>query len=207
MGHVRFVLIFTISLVIQSAAANSGFEGAPDLHPIEDSFLERYRTTSEFIYRQTNGRVWVVPSESLVDGRGFPRLFIDLFGSPLSSDFVNTAVVYDYSVKSKHHPWVAAQNMAYEAMQVEGLPRSEANLVLMLLRATGTRWATKGPGNCFSRCHGPDANLEWRPIVKDEAVLELVKWARNSRLTVEEIELRVNEIILEEGPHSVIGIM
>jgi hypothetical protein len=62
MGHVRFVLIFTISLVIQSAAANSGFEGAPDLHPIEDSFLERYRTTSEFIYRQTNGRVWVVPS-------------------------------------------------------------------------------------------------------------------------------------------------
>ena len=97
--------------------------------------------------------------------------------------------------------------MAYEAMQVEGMPRSEANLVLMLLRATGTRWATKGPGNCFSRCHGPDANLEWRPIVRDEAVLELVEWARNSRLTVEEIELRVNEIILEEGPHSTVGIM
>ena len=70
MGHVRFVLIFTMSLIIQSAAASSGFEGAPDLQPIEDSFLERYRTTSEFIYRQNNGRVWVVPSESLVDGRG-----------------------------------------------------------------------------------------------------------------------------------------
>ncbi|MDC1311644.1 DUF1353 domain-containing protein [Burkholderiales bacterium] len=203
---VRFLSFIAIVLNSHSVFAGSGFEGAPELRLIENTFLDRYRTTSEFIYRQGGGRVWVVPSGSLVDGRGFPRLFIDFFGPTLDSYFVNSAVVYDYSVKTKHHPWVAAQNMAYEAMQAEGMPRSEANLALMLLRATGTRWAIKGPGNCFSRCHGPDANLEWRPIVNDVDVLGLVDWARDKRLRVDQIESRVKEIILEEGPHSTIGI-
>ncbi|MDA1331123.1 MAG: DUF1353 domain-containing protein [Proteobacteria bacterium] len=127
------------------------------MKPIENSFVEQYQTTSELIYRQADGRVWVTPAGSVVDGRGFPRLFIDLFGSGLSSHFVKTAISYDYAVKSKHHPWIAAQNMVYEAMQTEGATQAEANLTFMLLRATGTRWAIKGPSDsrCFSRCHGP----------------------------------------------------
>ncbi|MDA0237642.1 MAG: hypothetical protein O3B03_03915, partial [Proteobacteria bacterium] len=80
------------------------------MKPIENSFVEQYQTTSELIYRQADGRVWVTPAGSVVDGRGFPRLFIDLFGSGLSSHFVKTAISYDYAVKSKHHPWIAAQN-------------------------------------------------------------------------------------------------
>ncbi len=204
--HVRLLVLFTLTLSFGSVSAQNGFEGAGRLEPIEDSFIEQYQTRSELIYQQKDGKVWITPAGSVVDGRGFPRLFVDLFGSGLSSHFVKTVISYDYSVKSKHHRWRAAQNMVYEAMQLEGATRAEANVTLMLLRATGTRWATQGPSNCFSRCHGPNAKLEWRPVVNDEDVLQLVDWARNEGLSLDDIDARVAEVILDEGPHSSIGI-
>ena len=204
--HVGLLLLVTLTLLARSVTAQDGFECSPSLEPIEYSFIEQYRTTSEMIYRQADGRVWITPAGSVVDGRGFPRLFVDLFGPPLSSHFVKTAVAYDYSVKSKHHPWASAQNMVYEAMRIEGATQAEANLTFMLLRATGTRWATQGPSNCFSRCHGPNAKLEWRPVVKDGDILGLVDWARNELLSLDEIDAKVADVILDEGPHSYIGI-
>jgi len=204
--HVGLLLLVAVTFLSRSVSAQDGFEGSPNLEPIEDSFIEQYRTTSEMIYRQVDGRVWITPSGSVVDGRGFPRLFVDIFGPPLNSHFAKTAVTYDYSVKSKHHPWATAQKMVYEAMRIEGATQAEANLTFMLLRATGTRWATQGPSNCFSRCHGPNAKLEWRPVVKDEDVIGLVDWARNELLSLDEIDSRVADVILDEGPHSSIGI-
>ena len=204
--HVGLLLLVTLTLLARSVSAQDGFEGSLSLEPIEDSFIEQYRTTSEMIYRQADGTVWITPAGSVVDGRGFPRLFVDLFGPPLSSHFVKTEVAYDYSVKSKHHPWASAQNMVYEAMRIEGATQAEANLTFMLLRATGTRWATQGPSNCFSRCHGPNAKLEWRHVVKDGDILGLVDWARNELLSLDEIDAKVADVILDEGPHSSIGI-
>jgi hypothetical protein len=90
-------------------------------------------------------------------------------------------------------------------MQAEGVPLADANLAFMLLRATGTRWSIKGYGGC-ARCHGPTTPLEWRPLVKDEDILDLVDWARNERLSLSEIESKVLELIIEEGPHSTVSI-
>ncbi len=188
-----------------SVKAESGFEGSPALTPLEDSFIDQYRTTAELIYRQKDGRVWVVPEGSLIDGRGFPRLFNDLFGSGLNDAFLKSSIAYDFAAKSKHHPWKLAQNMLHEAMEAEGVPLADANLTFMLLRATGTRWAIKGYGGC-ARCHGPTAQLEWRPRVSDEDILSLVEWARDEDLSLPEIESKVLEFILEEGPHSTISI-
>jgi hypothetical protein len=204
MQYIGSILVWLIICGVCTVRADSGFEGSPRLDPVEDAFIDQYRTTSELIYRQKDGRVWVIPEGSLVDGRGFPRLFADIFGSGLNGAFVKSAIAYDFAAKSKHHPWKLAQNMLYEAMQEEGVSLADANLSFMLLRATGTRWAIKGYGGC-ARCHGP-AELEWRPRVRDEDILGLVEWARNDDLTVQEIESKVLEFILEEGPHSTVSI-
>ncbi|MBT6184242.1 MAG: DUF1353 domain-containing protein [Betaproteobacteria bacterium] len=205
MKYLRSILVIVMVFCAFSARAESGFEGIPELIPIDDSFIEQYKTINELIYRQKDGRVWVIPEGSVVDGRGFPRLFVDIFGSGLNADFVKSAIAYDFAAKSKHHSWKLAQIMLHEAMQAEGVPLSDANLAFMLLRATGTRWSIKGYGGC-ARCHGPTTPLEWRPLVKDEDILDLVDWARNERLSLSEIESKVLELIIEEGPHSTVSI-
>ena len=194
----------TLSVFLFSKSYGRGtFEGSVTLNPVGDSFIKQYRLESELIYRQSDGRVWIIPQGSVVDGRGFPRLFLDIFGEGLNSNFLKTAIVYDYAAKSMHLPWEAAQNMVFEGVQVETGSRADANLIFMLLQATGTRWATPGPTNCFSRCHGPSAKLEWRPEVNDEDVLNLVKWARDPSTTRDMIRSRVESVIINPGPHSV----
>jgi hypothetical protein len=37
-------------------------------------------------------------------------------------------------------------------------------------------------------------------------VIGLIKWAHDESLTIEDIEERVKTVIIEEGPHSSIGI-
>ena len=80
MKYLRSILVIVMVFCACSARAESGFEGIPELIPIDDSFIEQYKTTNELIYRQKDGRVWVIPEGSIVDGRGFPRLFMDIFG-------------------------------------------------------------------------------------------------------------------------------
>jgi len=203
----RAILVaLLVTCHLNANAAQNGFIGDAELETVEDSFVVEYKTKNELIYHQSNGRVWIVPAYSVIDGRGFPKLYTDVYGQALESEYIKSAIFYDYAVKSKHHPWRAAQEMLYEGMQLESASRANANVVLMLLRATGTRWAHDGPNNCFSRCHGPDAKLEWRPVVDDRDVIGLIKWAHDESLTIEDIEERVKTVILEEGPHSSIGI-
>ncbi len=54
---------------------------------------------------------------------------------------------------------------------------------------------------CYGRCHAADSELEWRPRVDDEKVIELVTWVRQEAPSLEEIEGRVREVIIEAGPH------
>lgn len=185
---------------------SAGYEGEAVFEWIEDPFIPVMHLTEELRYRQSDGRIWVTPVGAEVDGRAVPKLFVGLFGSPLEGAFRRTAITYDYAVKSQHHPWKAAQRMFYESAMGEGVPEGEAKVMYMLLQASGSRWAVHGPSNCFSRCHGPEAKLEWRPRVNDDEVLSLVDWVRGETPSLEDIEQRVRSIIIEEGPHSMIPI-
>ena len=183
-----------------------GYSGEVAFEWVEDPFIPKMRLTGELLYRQSDGRIWVTPVGAEVDGRAFPGLFVSIFGQPLESVFRKTAITYDYAVKSQHHPWQAAQRMFYESAIGEGVSEVEAKVMYALLRAGGSRWAIHGPANCFSRCHGPDAHLEWRPRVNDDDVLALVDLIRAEAPVLDDIERRVGSILIEEGPHSSVPI-
>jgi len=53
----------------------------------------------------------------------------------------------------------------------------------------------------YGRCHAADSDLEWRPRVDDEKVIALVTWVRQEAPSLEAIERRVGEVIIEAGPH------
>ena len=187
-------------------AAGMTFSGDVKLIETEEDFVTKYRVAKEFFYEQSDGRIWIIPEGAVIDGRSFPRLFLDRFQETPNPNFLKSSVSYDFATKSKHHPWEASQMMFYEAAQLEGVSREDANEMYLLLFATGSRWAIAGPSNCFSRCHGPNAKLEWRPMVRDEDVLALVEWARDPNRTPEEIRLEASSIIQQAGPHSSIPI-
>jgi hypothetical protein len=191
----------TVSLADDEEFVGGTFEGRVVAEWSDDPFFPTLRLKEELLFRQTGGDTWVVPAEATVDGRSMPKLFFSLIGDPWTSGFLKSAVTYDYAVKAKARRWKDAQRMFVEGAVVEGVHTIDAKAMYMLLHATGSRWAVRWMSGCYGRCHASDSELEWRPRVDDEKVIALVTWVRKDDPSLEEIERRAGEAVVEAGPH------
>ena len=179
-----------------------GFEGEAVLERLDDDpFVPRFRLIGELRFKRAGGQVWSTPANTILEGRSVPTVFVQLKGHPFESEFPKTAITYDYAVESKQRTWEEAKQMFYEAAVTEGIDPVEAKAMYMLLRASGTRWAMHGPNSCFSRCHVSEEELEWRPRVDHEKLVALLEWVRSESPTLDAVDQRASEAIIEKGPH------
>jgi hypothetical protein len=77
---------------------------------------------------------------------------------------------------------------------------TDAKAMYAVLAAQGSRWEIKG-SHCFGSCHGATLPLEWRPMVDERKVGELVAWVRAADPSLEEIDERARKTIKSPGPH------
>ena len=198
------LLIWSASICAdgESRFAGGSFEGKVIVEWLDDPYVLKLRLVNEFAFHDAIGD-WVVPAGSVVDGRSLPTLFVSLVGRPFESNFRQTAVVYDYAVKSKEHSWEESQRMFFDGLLAEGVMPVEAKVMYMLLNATGARWVVQGSYDCYGRCHSRDADLRWSPKVRDDDVIALMSWVRNEDPSLDQIDQRVNQIIIEASPHMI----
>ena len=203
----RFLIVIVAACLATLSFADDGefvggtFEGRVVAERLDDPFFPAMRLKEELLFRQAGGDTWVVPAGATLDGRSMPKLFVSLIGDPLKSGFLKSAVTYDYAVKAKARRWNDAQRMFVEGSVVEGARELDAKVMYLLLQATGSRWAVRWMSGCYGRCHAADSELVWRPRVDDEKVIALVRWVQHSDPSLEEIERRAGEAIIEAGPH------
>jgi hypothetical protein len=202
-----FLIVFvasfaaTVSIADDEEFVGGTFEGRVVPEWLDEPFIPAMRLQEELLFRQTGGDTWVVPAGAIVDGRSMPKLFVSLIGDPFKSGFLKSAVTYDYAVKAKARRWNDAQRMFVEGSVVEGVRENDAKVMYLLLQATGSRWAVRWMSGCYGRCHAADSELGWRPRVDDEKVIALVRWVRQNDPSLQEIEQRAGEAIIETGPH------
>ena len=184
------------------AAAEARFNGRIVLRWVdENQFVAAMQLVENFSFMPANGKAWVVPAGAVVDGRSMSPLFVQLAGHPFEGGFRKTAIIYDYATKEMSQPWQDAQHIFFEGSVTEGILPIEAKVMYLLLYATGPRWVVRGKSSCFDHCHTADGELEWRPLVDDDAVIALVSWVRDNDPSLDEIDKRVSGVILHPGPH------
>jgi hypothetical protein len=201
----RFVSLLVVFAVLSGfalAAGNGHFHGSVILEWVDDTpFIASMRLVEKFSFEQADGKSWVVPAGTTVDGRFAPPLFTKLMGHPFDGGFRKSAIVYDYVAKDMTQPWREAQRMFYEASIVEGVLPIEAKVMFMLMNAEGSRWVERRSSSCFNSCHSGASDLSWRPLVDDAQVIALVSWVREGDPSLDEIEQRVDDTLLHRGPH------
>jgi len=206
----RIVAFVMLAMCSASAFADEGghtaggsFEDKVIVEWLDDPYVLKLRLLEDFTFREPTA-IWVVPAGSIVDGRSLPTLFRSLFGRPFESNFRKTAVVYDYAAKSRQRSWAESQRMFYNGLLAEGVIPGEAKVMYMLLNATGSRWEIQGSTDCYGRCHHPrNADLRWSPKVRDDEVIALMNWVRNENPSLDEIDSRVEQVIIEASPHMI----
>ncbi len=97
----------------------------------------------EFRYVDRNGRTWVAPAGSVINGASIPRVFWTVIGGPFEGKYRDASVVHDVHCEQREASWRDVHRMFYEACRCGGVGRSKAKLLYFAVYQFGPRWDTQ----------------------------------------------------------------
>lgn len=166
----------------------------------DDPFIQKLRLQQPFAYRDSRGSLWTADGAHVLDGRSFPPIAQDLIGPVFAGELRRANLMFDYQCKAMTMSWRAVHRMYHDAVLTQGVPALDAKLAYASVYATGPRWETRD-SSCFKTCHANLPALAWKPQVEPEVVKPVLEWIRANDPSIEQIERRVNAVVLKPGPH------
>lgn len=143
---------------------------------------------SELRYTDPQGKVWIAPAGSQVDGASIPRSLWSLMGGPFEGKYRNASVLHDVSYDQKTRPWEECDRMFYNAMRCSGVSAVDAGMMYYSLRKFGHHW--KAPKAEPVKV-GEEIVARATPV--DRADINAARnWIRNSDPSPEQIEHRAD---------------
>lgn len=141
---------------------------------------------SELRYTDPNGKVWIAPAGSVVDGASIPRSLWSLMGGPFEGKYRNASVLHDVSYDQKTRPWSECDRMFYNAMRCSGVGAVEAGTMYYSLLKFGHHW--KAPKAAPVKV-GEDIVARAEPV--NESDINATRdWIRSSNPTPDQIDQR-----------------
>jgi uncharacterized protein DUF1353 len=98
------------------------------------------RLENDFSYVDPDGKVWLAPANSQVDGASIPQAFWTLIGGPLEGQYRNASVVHDVACVEKSEPSENVHRMFYFACRCGGVSESKAKAMYYAVATFGPRW-------------------------------------------------------------------
>jgi len=119
---------------------------------------------------------------------------------PSEFDYLKTMLIYHSQSVQATAPWRDARDIVYDALLDEGLQEHLAKMIYAVVRAEGWRWEPLGSG-CYKSCHSNAPLLRWRAMPDYEQLNETIDWILFDFPTLDQIDIRVDALILKTGPH------
>lgn len=143
---------------------------------------------SELRYTDPDGKVWIAPAGSVVDGASIPRSLWSLMGGPFEGKYRNASVLHDVSYDQKTRPWSECDRMFYNAMRCSGVGAVEAGSMYYALRKFGHHW--KAPKAAPVKV-GEEIVARAEPV-NQEDIKATRDWIRSSNPTPDQIDQRAD---------------
>ena len=151
------------------------------------TFLEdgrRMRLEKDFAYVDADGKVWLAPANSVIDGASSPQPFWSVIGGPFEGKFRNASVVHDVACVEKKEPSEAVHRMFYFACRCGGVNESKAKAMYYAVSHFGPQWRIMEDGR--------PSIIAMHVELSDEDVNKVVRYFEKNNPAVEEIpELEV----------------
>lgn len=189
----KYLILFVFfSCSIFSQNSKDKFLGNVTVQWMDDG--RSMKLINEFGYIDPNGKRWNVPKNTVVDGASIPRLFWTIIGGPYEGLYRNASVIHDYYCVVKTESWQNVHLMFYNACITGGTKEIKAKIMYSAVYAGGPRWEIS-----IQKING----IESKSIIKKEAIVsqdkfkDVTDWIENTNPSVEAINNRLNEIVVE----------
>ena len=94
----------------------------------------------DFVYVDPDGKRWLAPSGSVVNGASIPEPLWNIIGSPFVGDYRRASVIHDVACVEKEEPHKAVHLMFYHAMRADQVGWVQANIMYQAVKRFGPRW-------------------------------------------------------------------
>jgi len=143
---------------------------------------------NELRYTDPDGKIWIAPSGSVVDGASIPRSLWTLMGGPFEGRYRNASVLHDVAYDQKNQPHEACDRMFYNAMRCSGVSAVDAGMMYYALRKFGHHW--KAPKAEPVKV-GEEIVARAEPVNQTD-INATRDWIRNSAPSLQQIEQRAD---------------
>jgi hypothetical protein len=195
-GTLCFVVALSLTVYARSAGSQEklgSFHGDLIVKALSDG--RKLQLTHPFAYRDPKGRLWPVPSSTIVDGASIPQTFWSIIGGPFSDKYRDASVIHDYYCERKSRPWRDVHLVFYNAMRARGVPTSKAKIMYAAVYNFGPRWV---PLQFPSE--QPKQLVSGTPILLDDAKDAILKFVAEKDPSIEEIEQFSQKLSEIENP-------
>jgi hypothetical protein len=144
---------------------------------------------NELRYTDPDGKVWLAPAGSVVDGASIPRSLWSLMGGPFEGKYRNASVLHDVAYDQKTRPWSECDRMFYNAMRCSGVGAAEAGTMYYALRKFGHHW--KAPKAEPVKV-GQEIVARAEPVNQSD-INATRDWIRSSDPSLQQIEQRADQ--------------
>ena len=138
--------IFFLALIVNAGFANGQktsnvhgkFVGTLQLEPIGDGV--HFRVVKTYSYTDPEGHMLQADPGFSTDGASIPRSLWTLIGSPLTGNYLFSAVIHDVGCDSHKYSWQITHRMFYDGMIDKGVGEHYAKLLYWGVRLGGPKW-------------------------------------------------------------------
>lgn len=144
----------------------------------------------DFAYIEPNGKRWVAPKGSVVNGASIPQAFWSVIGGPFEGAFRNASVVHDVGCDDQSESWEDVHRMFYDACRCGGVSSQKAKMMYWAVYNFGPRWPAPGERQLYGLKAAPEV------IIDEEMVRKAAEYFEEHDPSLDEIE----SLSLEGGP-------
>lgn len=159
----RLLLLATFPLAAQFGQFQNAIraEFLPDGRKIE--------LLADLVYVDGDGRHWIAPKGSTVDGASIPQSLWSLIGGPYEGLYREASVIHDVECQRKTAPWREVHKRFHAAMLARGVDSKLAMGMYAAVKVCGPQWL-------------PDGTLVPSPACPATYVKPLLSWGRGGIL-------------------------
>jgi hypothetical protein len=94
-------------------------------------------------YTAPDGKEWVAPKGSRINGASIPKAFWSVLGGPYEGNYRDASVIHDVECVRKTESWQNVHYMFYTAMRAKGVSEETAKVMYAAVYRFGPRWNQK----------------------------------------------------------------
>lgn len=119
------------------------FSGSPKLEQLPDG--RRKKLLETLVFTDPNGKKWVAPKGSIVDGASIPSIGWSIIGAPFTGKYLAASIIHDVACEEKKEKSKDVHKAFHRAMLASGVGWAKAKLMFGAVILGGPKWGNDKP--------------------------------------------------------------